>query len=790
MVKFRKKYFYTSLVSLITLLFSCSTTDQEKLKNFSTTKSDIEELIISNKLDLATKKIQYNLDKFDSLDIRRVECLILQSEVEKANKEYDQAFLSLEAARKILWNFNIQSLKYTIYSKLGTTQFLLHNRDSFLKYTDSIFVCAIAENNTEQIGTSYVRKMYYYSVINPIDSLFKVYYQLATPIMLNNSKDSFALFQYNALYAGKYMIRGIGDSANIYNFKALNYITRNSRKNISPIYLNLGFVAQKEGNSNLALEFYKKGLENSLAINDTINSMKIYYNIGYLLVDNHHFEDAKSYLLKAVELSSKENDNIIRVQSLLALIDIETENKNYKLAKKYVQQELEIAKFEQLAPELLGGINNGIAILYSNENKKDSAEIYFDKAILYADTMNDLPIKISIYNQATTFYIEQNNFCKAKILAQKAYKQTSFLDNNLILSDVIANLKLVALHEKNLDFVKELELKNQELQKKMISEKKTFEFGKKLAEINFEKQVLKSNYEINTLQKDLLIKNQNRYYLYIIVCILSILLFTVIFTNSNIQKKKRIIDQSYRELNQSKTVIQTQNLELQEVNNSLKNFAIIAAHDIEAPLNTSIKLIEVIKQQVNKNVNNVDINSFNKNIDILNNQHWKLKSLISDLLQLSSLHKNLPEKKQIDINQIVSNCISNLNDIIEKNNVTITLENLNSIEAHESLLTCIFLNIIKNAILNKVENRALLIQISCNDLDKKTPTFAIKDNGIGIEKTKFDKIFQPFERENGNYEGNGIGLASCKKIIDYYGGKIWIESEKNIGSTFYFTIPQ
>ena len=103
----------------------------------------------------------------------------------------------------------------------------------------------------------------------------------------------------------------------------------------------------------------------------------------------------------------------------------------------------------------------------------------------------------------------------------------------------------------------------------------------------------------------------------------------------------------------------------------------------------------------------------------------------------------------------------------------------------------LFQNLVGNAI--KFKKIGTVPEIILKVVEKQDEwLFSVQDNGIGIPATKFEKIFEIFGRlhSKDEYEGTGIGLASCKKIVEGNGGKIWLESEENIGSTFYFTIPK
>ncbi|MEO6190145.1 MAG: ATP-binding protein, partial [Saprospiraceae bacterium] len=133
--------------------------------------------------------------------------------------------------------------------------------------------------------------------------------------------------------------------------------------------------------------------------------------------------------------------------------------------------------------------------------------------------------------------------------------------------------------------------------------------------------------------------------------------------------------------------------------------------------------------------------------------------------------------------------LTDLTSIIEESGAEIHFDKLPFVVSSE--LKSVFLNLISNAIKFRREGIPPVINISSSDIGKEF-LFTIKDNGIGIEKEYYDRIFIIFQRLHTRFEyaGTGIGLSLCKKIIELHGGKIWVESELGKGSTFYFTIPK
>jgi light-regulated signal transduction histidine kinase (bacteriophytochrome) len=166
-----------------------------------------------------------------------------------------------------------------------------------------------------------------------------------------------------------------------------------------------------------------------------------------------------------------------------------------------------------------------------------------------------------------------------------------------------------------------------------------------------------------------------------------------------------------------------------------------------------------------------------------------MSTLITDLLNYSRIGKDTT-LSQIDCNELLKEILQDITATLEESGAVINSEKLPIINGY-SYLKSLFQNLIINAIKFRKNDTKTIINISVQDKNTEW-LFAIKDNGIGIEKEYHDRIFLIFQRlhSRAEYQGTGIGLAHCKKIIELHGGKLWLESELGKGSTFYFTIPK
>lgn len=230
--------------------------------------------------------------------------------------------------------------------------------------------------------------------------------------------------------------------------------------------------------------------------------------------------------------------------------------------------------------------------------------------------------------------------------------------------------------------------------------------------------------------------------------------------------------------------------ELKRSNQELEQFAYIASHDLQEPLrmvSCYVKLLAKrlsVEKDIHDSVNN-DINDF---IFFAVDGAKRMQQFINDLLEFSRVRTHGKEFKKIDCESIIKRALDNLYVMISESNATITYDPMPVIFADEFQLVQLLQNLIGNGIKYHGETPPQ-IHISVKK-GKNDWIFSVSDNGIGIEPEYYEKIFVIFQRLHSReeYTGTGIGLALCRRIVERHHGKIWVESEKNKGSTFYFTI--
>ncbi len=224
---------------------------------------------------------------------------------------------------------------------------------------------------------------------------------------------------------------------------------------------------------------------------------------------------------------------------------------------------------------------------------------------------------------------------------------------------------------------------------------------------------------------------------------------------------------------------------LEQKNKELEQFSYITSHDLQEPLRTISSFYEILNTEYGDKFDDNAKQIF-KFIKSASN---RMSTLINNLLDYSRIGYS-EELTEVDINETIQDIKADLNSLIYQKEAIILYNNLPKIRAYPTLMRLLFQNLISNGIKFSKKDETPVINIAA-ELKNNNWEFSVKDNGIGIAEEHQKKIFAIFQRLHlkEEYEGTGIGLAHCQKIVALHEGEIWVKSQPNKGSTFYFTIP-
>ena len=241
-----------------------------------------------------------------------------------------------------------------------------------------------------------------------------------------------------------------------------------------------------------------------------------------------------------------------------------------------------------------------------------------------------------------------------------------------------------------------------------------------------------------------------------------------------------------KNLKTDETHLAAQHKELERKNKELEQFAYVASHDLQEPLQTTISFVELFQQQYKGKLDE----KADKYLSFIAQASERMKVLITDLLEYSRIGQD-KHLQFIDCNMILKEVMEDLAELVISTGAEIKAEPLPVITCYPKEIKQLFQHLAYNAIKFRKKNIVPKLRIAARP-NKGSWQFAFTDNGIGILKENNERIFVIFQRlhTRSDYKGSGIGLSHCKKIVELHKGRIWLESEPDIGTTFYFTIPQ
>jgi light-regulated signal transduction histidine kinase (bacteriophytochrome) len=233
------------------------------------------------------------------------------------------------------------------------------------------------------------------------------------------------------------------------------------------------------------------------------------------------------------------------------------------------------------------------------------------------------------------------------------------------------------------------------------------------------------------------------------------------------------------------TVLQAHTEELERSNSELEQFAYVASHDLQEPLRKVASFTQLLQRRY---AGQLDARA-DQYIEFAADGARRMQALINDLLQYSRVGRSAREPALVHSDAALAQATSNLAAAMEETGATVETGHLPLVLAELTLLTAVFQNLLSNS-LKFSGGKPPRVVITCTK-DEPFWLFSFADNGLGIEAEYADRIFVIFQRlhERSAYPGTGIGLAMTKKIIEYFGGRIWLDTSYAEGARFLFTLP-
>jgi len=251
------------------------------------------------------------------------------------------------------------------------------------------------------------------------------------------------------------------------------------------------------------------------------------------------------------------------------------------------------------------------------------------------------------------------------------------------------------------------------------------------------------------------------------------------------KKSEAIIQQINQELQQKNRALQNQQAELERANKELESFSYSISHDLRAPLRAITGFSQILQEKQHDKLDQTG----KRYLDNIHKSAKKMGQLIDDILTFSRLGRQTLSRSEFCLKSLFEEVIDDLQKQYADSKIQFTITELPIVLADYNLLRQVVINLLTNAI--KYSSKKELIEIKIGQTKKNGyTTYYVSDNGAGFNMKYYDKLFGVFQRLHREieFEGNGVGLALCKQIIDRHDGKIWAESELNEGATFYFTL--
>lgn len=604
-------------------------------------------------------------------------------------------------------------------------------------------------------------------------------YKEAEDIVLEHKLEpEFPKIPYDLGYT-YYMIDSMSLSAKYFR----DYLESNpnlSLKKKGKLYNKISKAYKNLGDIELAFDYQMNNLRIREELKDTVQIGNAIYQLGTIQFYQGNYQEALSYYKEAHQINLVLNDSFTLFSCLAAIGGTYNRLGNTEMATKYNNEALSITT----------AINYQIGIAYANYNL--SAD-YYDKkehkqslgyALLAVEKMkanNDSWGMIDCYRILGLNYMMLNqlddaqeylalSLSKAEELHSKP-KMVEALQALSKLAEKTGNFQAKSTYLELLLTTKELII-SESIQRKIEASKNNYE-------------IYKRDKKINTLKKD-----KEKQHLKSTM-FGAILLFTfpfvllLVYTQYRLKKGNNLLASKNQLIEKQNEDLEQSNKALEDSNTELEQFAYVASHDMREPIRTIRSFNSLLKSRYG----DVLDQRGNEFVYYVDDASKRLDIMLTDLLNYSRVNTKDKNKTVANLTETAKSAAMNLTHKFQDEAVTLNITPLPEVNVNPVQMERLFQNLIENGIkYNNKEFKKIDINYKKNG---KAYIISVKDNGIGIEPEYKDKVFEIFRRLHGTseYEGSGIGLATCKKIVEKHNGKIWLDSKPQEGTTIFFSIP-
>lgn len=540
-----------------------------------------------------------------------------------------------------------------------------------------------------------------------------------------------------------------------------------------------GIVYWYQGKVAEASKAFFKALEIREKIDDKLGLARSYNNIGNVFSWQNNFQEASLYYKRSMDLRQELQDSSGMVYSLVSLAEVAARQDDLKEAQRYGLQALDLARqIQKLDAEAFCYEHLG-HIMLSKKQLNEALNYFMDAASINRRIENQNQLADNLLEIASVEALK-GAYRSAINALYESVKISRVIDANDLEAEALKGLShnYAALEQFDSAYFYAI---NYQIAEEKIT-------GEKQARVLFDVQ---EQYRSQLEKTGLLLKQQrsNRLLIWLSVVIVALLILFIRLMyakNRRLQLTVRKLKEKANEIERVNKVLATQNEDLRNSNDSLREFAYVVSHDLREPLRTIGSFTTLLARRFPNDLDNQSREYIN--FIVKGTKHMSL--LLDGLLSYAKVSNTESlALEPLNLNTVVGNVLEILDAEIEDTQANIKVDQLPVVNGNRALLSQLFQNLIANAMKfnDKPEKKVWVRYMDQGDMHQIT----VEDNGIGIDEAFKSKVFQIFHRlEKNKYKGTGLGLSICQKIVARHRGKIELESVLGEGTRFLVYLPK